>query len=270
MSITIEALERELCVVKHYPTRTPLPPGYVVVRPDDSGHWCWLRLSDETESSVHWDHWACWRGAWAHYRAALPADGGADERYGAALDCYDAGLLSDYGGGNVEWWQDYIRAELGRAHDFYVSQWEAARAARNLTAGGAASGLDRAREALLGVAPPRAQAGGAAMTPLDKLKALVADLADTYEDVPPDGHSHYDPDCAVCQAQREAYLIAKTIASEEAVEKMARYSCLATCLRGYCMAMHSCMMGPSYEDVVIMRIALSAILEAATSSAGEE
>ena len=35
---------------------------------------------------------------------------------------YDAGLLNDFGGGNVEWWQDYLRAELGRAHDFYQSQ----------------------------------------------------------------------------------------------------------------------------------------------------
>ena len=39
-----------------------------------------------------------------------------------ALEPYDAGLLSDFGGGNVEWWQDYIRAELGRAHEFYQSQ----------------------------------------------------------------------------------------------------------------------------------------------------
>ena len=38
------------------------------------------------------------------------------------LDPYDAGLLNDFGGGNVEWWQDYIRAELGHAHDFYQSQ----------------------------------------------------------------------------------------------------------------------------------------------------
>jgi hypothetical protein len=40
----------------------------------------------------------------------------------AALDAYDAGHLNDFGGGNVEWWQDYIRAELGRAHEFYQSQ----------------------------------------------------------------------------------------------------------------------------------------------------
>jgi hypothetical protein len=38
------------------------------------------------------------------------------------FDCYDAGLLGDFGGGNVEWWQDYIRSELARAHDFYQSQ----------------------------------------------------------------------------------------------------------------------------------------------------
>jgi hypothetical protein len=39
-----------------------------------------------------------------------------------ALEEYDAGLLNDYGGGNVEWWKDYIRAELGRAYDHYLSQ----------------------------------------------------------------------------------------------------------------------------------------------------
>lgn len=38
------------------------------------------------------------------------------------LTAYDAGLLNDFGGGNVEWWMDYIRAELDRAHDFYEAQ----------------------------------------------------------------------------------------------------------------------------------------------------
>lgn len=33
---------------------------------------------------------------------------------------YDAGLLNDYGGGNTEWWQDYVRAEIGRANDFHA------------------------------------------------------------------------------------------------------------------------------------------------------
>ena len=39
-----------------------------------------------------------------------------------ALEEYDAGLLNDFGGGKVEWWQDYIRAELGRAYEYYQSQ----------------------------------------------------------------------------------------------------------------------------------------------------
>ena len=34
---------------------------------------------------------------------------------------YDCGNLNDYGGGNVSWWQDYIRAEVGRANEFYAS-----------------------------------------------------------------------------------------------------------------------------------------------------
>jgi len=44
------------------------------------------------------------------------------KRESVSLDYYDAGLLGDGGGGDVSWWQDYIRAELGRAHDFYQSQ----------------------------------------------------------------------------------------------------------------------------------------------------
>jgi hypothetical protein len=38
------------------------------------------------------------------------------------LDEYDAGLLNDYGGGNVEWWQDYIHYELGCAYEHYKEQ----------------------------------------------------------------------------------------------------------------------------------------------------
>ena len=32
---------------------------------------------------------------------------------------YDAGLLNDFGGGNVNWWQDYLRAEIGRANEYW-------------------------------------------------------------------------------------------------------------------------------------------------------
>jgi hypothetical protein len=48
----------------------------------------------------------------------------AKQEQGAPVNLaeYDAGLLNDYGGGNVGWWWDYIRYELGRAHDYYQEQ----------------------------------------------------------------------------------------------------------------------------------------------------
>ena len=42
----------------------------------------------------------------------------------AGLLDYDAGLLNDWGDGNVEWWQDYLRAEIGRANEFWREQVE--------------------------------------------------------------------------------------------------------------------------------------------------
>jgi len=38
------------------------------------------------------------------------------------MNQYDAGLLCDGGGGDVDWWQHYVRAELDRAHEFYCEQ----------------------------------------------------------------------------------------------------------------------------------------------------
>lgn len=32
---------------------------------------------------------------------------------------YDPGLLSDFGGGDVNWWQDYLRAEIARANEHW-------------------------------------------------------------------------------------------------------------------------------------------------------
>jgi hypothetical protein len=32
---------------------------------------------------------------------------------------YDAGILDDFGGGDVAWWQDYLRAEIGRANEYW-------------------------------------------------------------------------------------------------------------------------------------------------------
>ena len=40
------------------------------------------------------------------------------------LEAYDAGYLSSYGEGNVQWWHDYMRAELERARTFYEQQVE--------------------------------------------------------------------------------------------------------------------------------------------------
>lgn len=40
-------------------------------------------------------------------------------------DAYDAGLLGGTHLRNSDWWHDYIRAELGHAHDHYVQQAEA-------------------------------------------------------------------------------------------------------------------------------------------------
>lgn len=38
------------------------------------------------------------------------------------LDVYDAGLLNDFGGGNIGWWLDSIRQHLNSAHEFYQEQ----------------------------------------------------------------------------------------------------------------------------------------------------
>ena len=38
---------------------------------------------------------------------------------------YDPGLLNDYGGGNVGWWQDYIRYEVDRCNAYWRGRIEA-------------------------------------------------------------------------------------------------------------------------------------------------
>jgi hypothetical protein len=40
------------------------------------------------------------------------------------LETYDAGLLGDGGGGDVDWWQDYIRQLIEDAHLHYKHQIE--------------------------------------------------------------------------------------------------------------------------------------------------
>ena len=38
---------------------------------------------------------------------------------------YNPGLLNDWGGGNISWWQDYIRSEIDRANDYWRPQVDA-------------------------------------------------------------------------------------------------------------------------------------------------
>lgn len=45
---------------------------------------------------------------------------------------YDPGLMNDYGGGNVGWWMDYIRAEVGRCNDYWRSRVDALAAGQAL------------------------------------------------------------------------------------------------------------------------------------------
>ena len=42
------------------------------------------------------------------------------------VDDYDCGLLNDYGGGNVDWWFDYIRYEIDHCNAYWRSHIEAA------------------------------------------------------------------------------------------------------------------------------------------------
>lgn len=38
------------------------------------------------------------------------------------MEQFNPGFLNNFGGGNVQWWQDYIRSLLEEAHDFYEDQ----------------------------------------------------------------------------------------------------------------------------------------------------
>jgi len=35
------------------------------------------------------------------------------------VDDYDSGLINGHGGGNVQWWQDYIRSEVNRCNQHW-------------------------------------------------------------------------------------------------------------------------------------------------------
>ena len=60
------------------------------------------------------------------------------------MDEYDVGLLNDWGGGNVAWWHDYLRYEIGRANAHWIQQTESLRA----ELAGMTADLNRLRDAL--------------------------------------------------------------------------------------------------------------------------
>jgi hypothetical protein len=60
-----------MVVQKRYSPHTPLPPGYSVQGWECDEHYHWV--SGNNESDGTWNHWACWRGAWAHYQKEAAA-----------------------------------------------------------------------------------------------------------------------------------------------------------------------------------------------------
>jgi len=67
------------------------------------------------------------KGQQSRIYAAQEAEEQRDRLTEAArtLPDYDAGLINDFGGGYVEWWQDYLRAEIGRANDYWRAALDA-------------------------------------------------------------------------------------------------------------------------------------------------
>ncbi len=56
--------------------------------------------------------------------AELEASRAGGEVEAVIFGDYDCGSINDFGGGNVNWWQDYLRAEIDRANDFWRYQVE--------------------------------------------------------------------------------------------------------------------------------------------------
>ena len=75
--------------------------------------------SEPTQNKKRWDNVGCSQCG----RDFGPGDHGFSHCEDHAAPCspsdYDAGLLNDFGGGDVGWWQDYLRAEIRRANDYW-------------------------------------------------------------------------------------------------------------------------------------------------------
>jgi hypothetical protein len=68
------------------------------------------------ECELHDGRWVCSENCW---NDALESSAAAIREAALNEADYDAGLLNDFGGGNVDWWHDYLRAEIGRANEYW-------------------------------------------------------------------------------------------------------------------------------------------------------
>jgi hypothetical protein len=59
----------------------------------------------------------CWEAA----TEAVEAHSAAPNTPSDEIADYDCGMLNDHGGGNVAWWWDYLRYEIGRCNDYWRS-----------------------------------------------------------------------------------------------------------------------------------------------------
>lgn len=89
------------------------------------------------------------------------------------LNEYDTGLLSSYGGGDVDWWYDYIRAELGRAHEHYQSQVTFSVPTENMTSDNIGSGSLVRKEPVYPLERTVREPGGCAVVLIPLVSSLV-------------------------------------------------------------------------------------------------
>lgn len=99
--------------------------------PGDAQDDLWiLRFNDTDMRDQHFDNaadaWAAWNRFAPTWNCRLFQTArferdlrNSQSQSGGEFGAFDAGLLNDYGGGNIEWWQDYIRSLLGQAHEHY-------------------------------------------------------------------------------------------------------------------------------------------------------
>lgn len=101
------------------------------------------------------------------------------------MNDYDAGLLNDWGGGNVDWWHDYLRYELGLANEYWAAQVQANE-----------SEIDRLRAELAALVNLRAEADSAwdsATYNAERARKAEAELAACREDADRYRHVRANP-----------------------------------------------------------------------------